>query len=57
MNLIDAWVTSINGKYYKHNKWWLSVGFEDIGGKGSTSLMFETEDECNLITIGYKFLH
>lgn len=63
MNLIDAWVTEVIGEPYYDDygsgnyKWWLDVAYEDIGGTGATTLMFNTKEEAKAVTPGYKFLY
>lgn len=62
MNLIDAVVTKVVGMKYDDYgsgkyRWWVYVEYEDIGGTGTTSIMCNSKDEAEKITIGYKFLH
>lgn len=58
MNVIDAWVTKVQGEpYYKYDKWWVKVDSEDMGGTTNDTLMFETKEEAEKVQPGYKFLH
>lgn len=56
MNLIDRKVTKILGKpYLEYEKWWLEVECIDEGGPGTTTLMFNSEEEALNISVGYIF--
>lgn len=58
MNLIDGWVTKVQGEpYYEYNKWWIKVEYVDEGRNGTSTLMFETKEEADNVQPGYKFLH
>lgn len=57
MNLIDAWVTEILTEPYLFNgKWFITVKAESMGRMFSTTLIFQTKQECENVGIGYKFL-
>lgn len=59
MNLIDAWVTEVMGEPYlsAFGKWCLKVRWDDMGGNGTSTLMFDTEEQAKQVKVGYKFLH
>lgn len=49
MNLLECTVTEITSKpYFKYDKWWLNVEYSCWGLNSKTSLMFDTELECNM---------
>lgn len=59
MNLIDAWVTEIMGEPYLSvfGKWLLKVKCHDMGGDGTSTLIFDTKEQAEQVDVGYKFLH
>ena len=62
MNLIDGDVTKLLSEPYKESfrdtSWWaVDVEYEDDGGTSITKLTFSTEEEANMVDVGYTFLH
>jgi len=57
MNLCDAYTTKIlSTPYQKYGKWWLDVEINCYGRISNTTIMQNTKEEIDKISIGYKVL-
>jgi hypothetical protein len=57
MNLVDCVVTRITGKpFYAYGLWWLDVQYNSWGTIGNHRLHFDSAEEAQAVTEGFKFL-
>lgn len=57
MNLIDCFVTKVNGEpVQKHGAWFLPVTYDGYGHLSDTELMFSTKEEADKVDVNYEFL-
>ena len=57
MNLLEAEIVMVKSlPYYKYDKWWVDVDYNCYGKVSKTSVMRETEEEANRISVGTKII-
>jgi hypothetical protein len=57
MNLVDCYVTKVNGEpVKKYDKWFVPVIANSYGRDFETEIMCDTEEEAKTVIVGYHFL-